>query len=101
MMDMRLLGTFMSISTVPGTIDPASPVGGSSIAPFITRVVTFSTASLPPIACTYLSRIWSTVGAAADAWELGAASPRAATWTRTNTIAARSSAAADKRLIAA
>src|SRR5438874_5187576 len=51
---------------VPGTIDPASPVAGNSIDPFMTRVVTLSSASLPPMAWTYLSSTWSTVGREAD-----------------------------------
>src|SRR5438045_984436 len=51
---------------VPGTIDPASPVAGNSIDPFMTRVVTFSSASLPPMAWTYRSSTWSTLGREAD-----------------------------------
>ena len=62
---------------VPGAIDPASPVAGSSIDPFMTRVVTLSSASLPPMAWTYLSSTWSTVGSEADAacpcWPAGPA----------------------------
>src|SRR2546427_5445485 len=52
---------------VPGTIDPASPVAGNSIDPFMTLVVTLSSASLPPMAWTYLSSTSSTVGSEADA----------------------------------
>src|SRR5437879_3173722 len=51
---------------VPGTIDPASPVAGNSIDPFMTRVVTLSSASLPPMAWTYLSSTCSTVGREAE-----------------------------------
>src|SRR2546422_5674754 len=52
---------------VPGTIDPASPVAGNSIDPFMTRVVTLSSASLPPMAWTYRSSTWSTLGRETEA----------------------------------
>src|SRR5262245_34506998 len=54
-----LFGALANIST--GAL---TPIASMSKDPFIERYVTFSIASLPPIAFTYLSRTASTVGSA-------------------------------------
>src|ERR1700740_2049144 len=53
----KRLGAFSRISTVPDKF-----IAGTSIVPFETREFNFRHAARPPLASTYLSRIWSALG---------------------------------------